>query len=131
MLIGDEPRLLNELLMQKGYYLMEVRDYITARKYLETAYLRMLDYAPGDPQLLIVLRHLARLDEIEGEDIRRGYYLDELLRNAKLHGESSNAYLDAVADRLHFHLQLGNHDGAKHNLDIYRKQRPNDFGFLR
>lgn len=127
MLIGDEPRLLNELLMQKGYYLMEVRDYITARKYLETAYLRMLDYAPGDPQLLIVLRHLARLDEIEGEDIRRGYYLDELLRNAKLHGESSNAYLDAVADRLHFHLQLGNHDGAKHNLDIYRKQRPNDF----
>lgn len=127
MLIGDEPRLLNELLMQKGYYLMEVRDYITARKYLETAYLRMLDYAPGDPQLLIVLRHLARLDEIEGEDIRRGYYLEELLRNAKLHGESSNAYLDAVADRLHFHLQLGNHDGAKHNLDIYRKQRPNDF----
>lgn len=127
MLIGDEPRLLNELLMLKGYYLMEVRDYITARKYLETAYLRMLDYAPGDPQLLIVLRHLARLDEIEGEDIRRGYYLDELLRNAKLHGESSNAYLDAVADRLHFHLQLGNHDGAKHNLDIYRKQRPNDF----
>ncbi len=127
MLIGDEPRLLNELLMQKGYYLMEVRDYITARKYLETAYLRMLDYAPGDPQLLIVLRHLARLDEIEGEDIRRGYYLDELLRNAKLHGESSNAYLDAIADRLHFHLQLRNLDGTKYNLAIYRKQRPNDF----
>ena len=127
MLIGDEPRLLNELLMQKGYYLMEVRDYITARKYLETAYLRMLDYAPGDPQLLIVLRHLARLDEIEGEDIRRGYYLDELLRNVKLHGESSNAYLDAIADRLHFHLQLRNLDGTKYNLAIYRKQRPNDF----
>lgn len=127
MLIGDEPRLLNELLVQKGYYLMEVRDYKTARKYLETAYMRMFDYASGNPLLLIVLRHLARLDEIEGEDIRRGYYLDELLRNAKLHGESSNAYLDAVADRLHFHLQLGNHYGAKQNLDIYRKQRPNDF----
>ncbi len=127
MLIGDEPRLLNELLMQKGYYLMEVRDYKTSRKYLEAAYLRMLDYAPGDPQLLIVLRYLVRLDEIEGEDIRRGYYLDELLRNAKLHGESSNAYIDAIADRLHFHLQIGNLDGAKYNLDIYRKHRPNDF----
>lgn len=127
MLIGDEPRLQNELLMQKGYYLMKVRDYKTSRKYLEAAYLRMLDYAPGDPQLLIVLRYLVRLDEIEGEDIRRGYYLDELLRNAKLHGESSNAYIDAIADRLHFHLQIGNLDGAKYNLDIYRKHRPNDF----
>lgn len=127
MLIGDEPRLLNELLVQKGYYLMDVRDYKTARKYLERAYMRMLDYAPGDSQLLIVLRHLARIDEIEGEDIRRGYYLDEQLRNAKLHGETSDAYLDAVADRLHFNLQIGNLDGAKYNLDIYRKQRQDDF----
>lgn len=127
LLIGNEPRLLNELLVQKGYYLMDIRDYKTARKYLESAYFRMLDYAPGDPQLLRVLKYLAQLDETEGENIRRGYYLDLQLRNAKLHGESSDAYLDAIADRLHFHLQTGNLDGAKYNLDIYRKQRPNDF----
>lgn len=127
MLIGNEPRLLNELLVQKGYYLMDIRDYKTARKYLESAYMRMFDYASGDPKLLTVLRLLARLDEIEGEDIRRGYYLDEQLRYARLHGETSDAYLDAVADMLHFHLQLGNLDGAKFNLDIYRQQRPNDF----
>ena len=127
VLIGDEPRLLNELLVQKGYYLMEVRDYKTAHKYLDAAYYRMMDYAPGDPQLLTVLRHLIRLDEIEGEDLRRGYYLSQQLQNAKAHGESSDACLSAIADCLHFHLQMGNVDGAKHNLDIYRKQRPDDF----
>lgn len=127
MLIGDEPRLLNELLVQKGYYLMDVRDYKTAREYLEAAYLRMLDYAPGDPQLLRVLNYLAHLDEIDGEDMRRGYYLDMQLRNAKLHGESSDAYLDAIANMLHFYLQSGNLDEAKYNLDIYRKHRPDDF----
>ncbi len=127
MLIGDEPRLLNELLAQKGYYLMDIRDYKTARKYLESAYFRMLDYAPGDPQLLRVLKYLAQLDETEGENIRRGYYLDLQLRDAKWHGESSDAYLDAIADRLHFNLQTENLDGAKYNLDIYRTHRPDNF----
>ena len=106
---------------------MDIRDYKTARKYLESAYFRMLDYAPGDPQLLRVLKYLAQLDETEGENIRRGYYLDLQLRNAKWHGESSDAYLDAIADRLHFNLQTENLDGAKYNLDIYRTHRPDNF----
>lgn len=126
-LVSNEPRLINELLVLKGYYLMDVRDYKTARKYLEAAYVRMLDYAPGDPQMLFVLKLLAQLDEIEGNDIRRGHYLNEELRLARLHGESSDIYLDAVADLLHFCLQTGDSDGANHFLDIYRKNMPKSF----
>lgn len=127
MLVSNEPRLINELIMLKGYYHMDVRDYKTARKYFETAYVRMLDYTPGDPQILFVLRHLAKLDEIEGEEIRREYYLNLRLRGARMHGESSDLYLDAVADLLHFYLQSGNTDGANYFLDIYRKSRPKSF----
>ena len=127
MSVSDEPRLLNELLVLKGYYLLDVRDYKAARKYLEAAYISMLDYAPGDTQMLAVLGYLAQLDEIEGNDFRREYYLNEKLRKAILHGESSYLYLDAVADLLHFYLQIGNSDGANHYLDIYRKNRPKSF----
>lgn len=127
LFIGDEPRLLDELLVLKGYYLMDVRDYKTARKYLDAAYGRMLDYAPGDPMFLQTLKLLARLDEKEGDDLRREHYLDEQLRNAGLRGESSDAYLDAVADLLRFYFQAGNVKGVRHYLDIYRKNRPNTF----
>ncbi len=127
MLISNEPRLLDELLLLKGYYLMVIHDYKTARKYLETVYIRMLDYSPGDSQLLKVLKLLAQLDEIEGSEIRRGYYLQERLRNAKLHGESSDIYMDAVADVLHFCLQERNVEGSNHFLGVYSKNRPDSF----
>lgn len=127
MLVANDPRLINELLMLKGYYLMDVRDYKTARKYFEAAYVRMLDYASGDPQMLKVLKYLGQLDEIEGNDIRREYYLNAGLRRARLHGESSDSYLDAVADLLHFCLQTGDSGSAHHYLDTYRNNRPDSF----
>lgn len=128
MLVGNEPRLLNEILLQKGYYLIDVHDYKTARNFLESAYYRMLDYAQGDSQLLQVLKYLALLDEIEGnEEIRRGYYLHERLQNAKLHGETSDIYMDAVADVLHFCLQSKNIEGSQHFFEIYSKNRPDCF----
>lgn len=127
LLIFNAPNLVNELLMLKGYYLMEIKDYKLARKYLEKAYMHMSDYAPGDSQMLTLLRYLAQLDEIEGDEIRRGYYLGAQLRNAKLHGETSGAYLNAVADNLHYNLQEGHLEQANYFYDIYRKNRPTDF----
>ena len=127
-LIGDEPRLLNEILMLKGYYLLDIGDCKTAREYLEAAYLRMLDYASGDPQLLTLLQRLAKLDEIEGgEDFRREYYLHQAYRGASSHGESSELYSDALAELLHFYLQIGDTEPVGHYLDIYRKIRPDSF----
>lgn len=127
LFIGNEPRLLNELLLLKGYYLMAIHDYENARKYLETAYSRMLDYTPGDPQLLETFKYLSQLEEIEGEDIRRGYYLGERIHNAKLHGESSDIYIDAIADILHYCLQERNLEASNHYLGIYSKNRPDSF----
>lgn len=127
MFIGDEPRLLNELLALKGHYLMVINDYKTARKYCEAAYINSLDYALGDPQRLELLRQLARLDEIDGEDVRRRYYLGVLLDDARAHGETSEPYLNAVADVLHYCLQTADEDGAKHYFEIYERQRPDAF----
>lgn len=126
-LIGNDQQLFNDLLILKGCYLIEVRDYKSARKYLETACGQMSDYSPRDPKLIRVLKYLAHLDEIEGEETRRGYYLKEQLRNAKLHGESSDIFLDAVADFIHFCLQGGDIEGSTYFLELYRKNRPNSF----
>jgi len=127
LFVGNEPRLHNELIMLKGHYLLDISDYKKAREYFELAYMRMLDYAPGDPHRINVFRQLARLDEIEGEQERRGYYLDVLLREAKLHGESSEIYLGAVGEMLHYCLQTKEEEGAEYFYDIYKKHRPESF----
>lgn len=127
MLIGNEPRLFNELLLLKGFYSLDIHDYKNAGKYYEAAYINMLDYASGDPQILDALRHLALLDEIDSDDIREGYYLGEVLREAIVHGETSDLYLNAVADMLHFCLQTKNEKKALYYLEIYKKHRPRSF----
>lgn len=127
MFIGNEPRLRNELLSLKGHYLLDIHDYKNARSYYEAAYVRMLDYATGDPEKLVVLNRLAFLDEIENNEIRRGYYLQEQLREASVHGESSDAYAKAIADLLHYSLQIKNEDAALLYSSIYDKLCPNAF----
>ncbi len=123
--VENDPRLLYELISLKGYYLMDVSDYAKAREYLETAYLNMLDYSECDIQLLGVLDNLAKLDEIEGNNIRREYYLILQLRGAKVYGENLELYLHAVSNLLNFYIQTKNIDASQYYFDIYRKYDTN------
>ena len=126
-LIGNEPRLMNEILVLKGRYLMNIRDYEMAHKYLEIAFDRMLDYSFNDPQIINVLKYLGQLAEIEGDDIRREICISEQLKNAQMHGDSSAVYLSAVSDALQFSIQKGRMSDAYKFYDIFREQQSESF----